>query len=171
MKQTQRNCSQWLTMLLLGALGIMLIVVILSLLGRYVVSPSAKADALRIKAELPAAKARWQAHNVTDYNIDINGGRPFDLVCFQNVTISVRNGKLASVYNSCCSGCSYDSMTVDQVFTDIEKRLDSLNLQKYYLTATFDPEWGFATEYRYGCTQVRNDCGEWFKFSNFQVVK
>ncbi len=171
MAQTQRSCSQCLNVLLLGALGIMLIVVILSLLGQYVVSPSVKTDTLRIKAELPAAKARWQAHNVTDYNIDINGGRPFDLVCFQNVTISVRNGKLADVYNSCCSGCSYDSMTVEQMFTTIEKHLENLNPQETYLTATFDPEWGFVTEYSYGCTRVSTDCGEWFKFSNFKVIK
>jgi len=157
--------------LLRAAIVFISVVILLSLLGRWMLPGEVKvvkAEAAWIKVELPKAKARWQAHNISDYNINIDGGRPFDFVCFSNVTLSVRDGKLASVYNSCCSDCPYDSMTVEQVFTDIEGILENLDPQENYLTAKFDPEWGFVTEYRYGCTKISNDCGEWFKFSNFQ---
>ena len=49
----------------------------------------------RIRAELPAARARWQSHGISDYDIDVRASIP--PACWFEATLSVRGGELNAV--------------------------------------------------------------------------
>jgi hypothetical protein len=123
----------------------------------------------RIRAELPAARARWQSHEISDYDIDVRTSIP--PACWFEATLSVRGGELKAVMareglpplvstwpktpveqTNWDGHCPYRQFSVAQTFKVVEQSLDSINLATEALTVSFDPEFGFVTHYehRYG---------------------
>lgn len=148
----------------------------------------------RLRAELPAARVRWQSHGVSDYDIDARASIP--PVCWFEATLSVRGGELNAVMAqeglhplvstspkvpikqaSWDGHCPYRQFSVAQTSKTIEQSLDKIDIATEALTVSFDPEFGFVThhEHRYGygmglLSPRVGDCCVEYVFSNFQPV-
>ena len=118
----------------------------------------------RIRAELPAAEARWRAQDMSDYEIDVQGS---SFACHIRGTLSVRGGELVAVAMRedpsdptsalvpvdpeawHIRGCAYEEMTVPRFFERVERTLEEISVADATVSVTFDNELGYVTEYSY----------------------
>ncbi len=138
----------------------------------------------RIRAELPDAKARWDAQGIADYDVDVSAFT--HLGCFvTDTTLSVRKGALVSATRYKFSGtalpapeitlsldygkpvCPLENLLPSTMFKMVERSLD-IDPFKTAFEVDFDPDYGFVTKYylyTYGTDGVAN-----FTFSNFRPI-
>jgi len=133
------------------------------------------------------------SQGIVDYTIDVEGFAP--LSCMINATLTVREGELVAVEqwgmpgNEALEGewieseywntpiCSYRELLISEMYTRIGRELARADWSLDRLRVSFDPEYGYVTEYRYECCYRRgilnprcSDCTIWFSFSNFEPV-
>jgi hypothetical protein len=146
----------------------------------------------RIRWELPRAMERWQAQDISSYQVDIQGAIP--LLCFLDGELTVRDHQLIQVrmrenpyipetplhlvdpiqWNM--NGCSFKDLTVENMFERVETSLEQVKFFGAPLTVKFDKELGYITEYRFGRASRGgifgyrlSECCTWFEFSNMNV--
>jgi hypothetical protein len=146
-----------------------------------------------IREDLAAAEERWQSRGVVGYTIEVEGFVP--LVCMINATLTVREGELVAVEQRGVPGgetlegewlepeywdtplCSYRELLISEMYARIERELDRTDWSQDRLRVSFDPEYGYVTEYRYGgcyrrglLNPICSDSSIWYSFSNFEPV-
>jgi len=153
--------------------------------------------AASIYADLLVARERWQSQEIAAYTIDAKGSVP--LACLVNATLTVREGQLIAVEDhggllEALAGetaegvsvepegwdtplCSYKDWLVPEMYAQIERELNRIDWSQDRLEVSFDPEYGYVTEYRYDCcyrrgilSPVCSDCNVRFSFSNFEPM-
>jgi hypothetical protein len=136
----------------------------------------------RIRFEVGAAKGLWESHQIADYDIDLEGDAFSQ--CFiqytSHATLHVRDGKLitATVLSNriitdtanWLRVCKYDDYLPTQMLNGIERAVNTRDPARSYLHISFDPEYGFVTNYQSGC-YLESDCDVTLKFSNFQPIQ
>ncbi len=135
-----------------------------------------------VRAELPLAKSRWESHRILDYAIDVRVSKP--PVCWLDLTLIVRKGQFSAIAQQRRSDnlhepmCSYNDLTVDNMFRRVEQELRSINAGQDAITVAFDNEYGYVSQYQYAAgyrlgllTAVSvGDCCSTYVFSNFQPI-
>jgi hypothetical protein len=150
-----------------------------------------------VRAELPQARAKWDAAGITDYTFEIQGDARS--ICQPSAIIEVRNNIVVKVetkdFTSADSPaqilppdrwadpdwgeevflCSYFHFTMPQVFDLVEQTLQSY--PSSIMQAEFDPEYGFVSGFRfgiyvgYGLLKPRlSDCCNDLVIKNFQPL-
>ena len=150
-----------------------------------------------VRAELPQARAKWDAAEVTDYMFEIKGVAP--LICQPAAMIEVRNNSVVKVEakNSLVDDspaqilppekwadpdwgeevflCSYYHFTMPQILDLVGVTLD--NYPSSIIDAEFDPEYGFVTRFEYGLYVGKgllrpkvSDCCNQLVVKDFQVL-
>jgi hypothetical protein len=147
----------------------------------------------QVRAALPAARRRWQAWGISDYDLEAKGFVP--LSCMLAARLKVRHGDVVAVEAQQTPWddhgpwapvarsqwdlpfCSYAQLTVAHLFEKVERNLAEADLSVDALDVQFDPVYGFVTSYDYrsGYRQgllhpVFSECCIWFAFSHFQMA-
>ena len=149
------------------------------------------------RAELPQARAKWDALGITDYTFEIQGDARS--VCQPSAMIEVRNNSVVKVeakdYLSDDSPaqilppeqwsdpdwgeevflCSYFHFTMPQIFDLLDETLQ--NYPSSIMYAEFDPQYGFVVDFSFGIyvgyglfrPKLSNCCNE-FHIQNFQPL-
>jgi hypothetical protein len=150
-----------------------------------------------VRAELPQARAKWDAAGITDYTFEIQGIAP--LICQPAAMIEVSNNSVVKVeaknpllndspaqilppekwadpdWGEEVFLCSYYHFTMQKIFDLVEVTLQ--NYPASIMQAEFDPEYGFVTKFEYGL-YVGNgllrpkvsECCRRLEIKNFQVL-
>ncbi len=141
-------------------------------------SPASILSLARIRADLPHATELWRSRDIVSYDVDVEGLIP--LACGFNVTLEVRQGKVAGVIpHENGAGqlqplgpegrCTYTFLLIPSMLESIEGYVEDANPFESYLEVRFDPDYGFVKEYRgesYGWT----DSSVWFTYHNFKPL-
>ncbi len=137
-----------------------------------------QAQVERIRAEIPQAQARWQAHQITHYNIDARvyihsgpcgkGGEPTTLKIRYNQLVippyDTENPTIADLEEL----CQISSFLPPKLFAFLDKELSHLDTTRYYVTVDFDPEYGYMSSYSFRSTIPGGQV--FYKFDNFQPI-
>ena len=148
--------------------------------------------AAEMRAELPAARARWQAQGIESYDIQVKGFVPRGGLL--EAVLSVRHNRLAAVaarqnpwdesspwvpvesQNWDLPFCSYRQLTIPGLFAMVEQDLQTADFSAEALAVSFDPVYGFVTRYdhRWGCrpgvfNPACSECCREYTFSHFRV--
>jgi hypothetical protein len=144
-----------------------------------------------VRAELPQARAQWDALGIKNYTFEIQGdGRS---ICKPYADIEVREGVVAKVETKDPAGilspeywadpswgeevflCSYSHYTMPQIFDLVAVTLR--NFPSSITQAEFDPQYGFVSRFKfgiyvgYGLARPRlNDCCNEFQITKFQPL-
>ncbi len=134
----------------------------------------------QLRQALPVATAKWDALNISDYDIRVDANIPF---CWFEATLSVRAGAVTSIVEHeatpfkdlelCQHNTRYSEYTVAAMHTQILFALQSIDSDVDSIRATFDPTYGYVTRYRTQCyyrTQTMGDCTREIRFSNFRPL-
>ena len=150
-----------------------------------------------VRAELPQARARWDASGIEDYRFEIQGGTP--LLCQLKARIEVRSNLVVQVealdpfsenesaqilppekwadpdWGEEVFLCSYYHFTMPQIFDLVEVTLR--NYPSSIIDAEFDPAYGFVTNFEYGLYVGKgllrpkvSECCSRFVIRDFQVL-
>ena len=124
--------------------------------------------AASISADLLVARKQWRSQGIAEYKIDVQGSVP--LVCIINATLTVREGQLLAVEDHGSqleemtgyttrgisiepergdTPCPYRDLLVPQMYAQIEREVNRIDWSQERLEVSFDPEYGYVTEYRY----------------------
>lgn len=147
----------------------------------------------RVRWELPRAKQRWQAQDISSYQVDVQGAVP--LLCLLDGELTVRDHQIIQVRmreNALIpttplhlvdpiqwdrNGCSFEDLTVENMFERVETSLEQVKFLGAPLSVKFDKELGYIAEYRFGRASRGgifgyrlSDCCTWFEFSNLTVI-
>jgi hypothetical protein len=138
----------------------------------------------RVHRELPLAEARWQAHSITDYEIDARAivqpifcHNPSDMT-FAPWDLEIRQDKLLfdnDIQKNYVEECSIGAFLPPKVFDTIRQRMETANPLQDYLRVDFDPVYGYVSKYYsdyvwYPGTRCA-DCLTEYIFSNFRPKK
>ena len=150
-----------------------------------------------VRAELPQARAKWDASGITDYTFEIQGDARS--ICQPSAMIEVRNNVVVRVETKDFSSvdspaqllppeqwadpdwgeevflCSYFHFTMPQIFDLLDETLQ--NYPSSIMQADFDSQYGFVTNFRFGIyagygllrPRLDNCCNE-FSIQNFQPL-
>lgn len=143
-----------------------------------------------VRAELPAARTKWESFGLTDYTFEIEGnGRS---ICQPSAIIEVKNDVVVKVetmtrqilppdkwadsdWGNEVFLCNYNHFTMTRIFDLLEQTLQ--NFSSSILRANFDKEYGFVTNFNYGIytgygllrPRVSNCCNI-FSIKNFKPI-
>ena len=152
----------------------------------------------RLRKILPEQKARWLAHGIQDYSIEVNGYTAWD-TC--DAKLIVRGGKLADVEVHVppldptemskipipteewvdvwdnYPQCEYEEFTVLAFLESATELLAAANPMEDFYNVKFDHYWGYITSYKYEAhfgyglwaMSIADGC-ETYEFSNFQPL-
>ena len=147
-------------------------------------STESMAELERIRKELPLAEARWNAHNITDYEIEVYAASQHTTFCgvFENGNVyfephhlKVRQGKIVFAnanQKRTVQECALDSFIPPRVFDTIRQRLENADPTSEYLSVEFDPEYGFVSGYVLTSNyRARLSPYAEYSFSNFSPLK
>ncbi|HSO11217.1 MAG TPA: DUF6174 domain-containing protein [Anaerolineales bacterium] len=151
----------------------------------------------RTRAELPRARAKWEASGITDYTFEIQGNARS--ICQPSAVIEVRGNVVVRVETRDFTSddspaqilppdkwadpdwgeevflCSYTHFTMPQIFDLIDETLR--NFPSSIMYADFDSEYGFPSKFSFGIyagygllrPKLGNCCHE-FQIRNFQPL-
>jgi hypothetical protein len=110
------------------------------------------------RAELPRARQLWESHGITSYDINYyllyHRGR-------NEGTLHVRDGVVEEDLQS--------YLSIPSMFERIEEDLERLNPDEVIFWVTFDPTYGFVTDYALGPSHPHDF--RVIQFSNFRPVR
>ena len=151
-----------------------------------------------VRAELPEARAQWEASGITDYTFVIQGDARS--ICQPSAMIEVRNNSVVKVeakdFTSDDSSakilpsdqwadpdwgeevflCSYFHFTMPQVFDLVEVTLR--NYPSSIMQTDFDPQYGFVSDLKFGIyvgygllrPEIGECCNE-LHIQNFKIIQ
>jgi hypothetical protein len=170
---------------------ILLIAIIIQVLYDPVASVKHMLMVSNVRAELPQARAQWDALEITNYTFEIQGdGRS---ICKPYATIEVREGVVVKVETKDPVGilspeywadpswgeevflCSYFHYTMPQIYDLVAQTLR--NFPSSIMDADFDPRYGFVARFRFGIyvgygmlrPEIGQCCND-FRITNFQPL-
>ena len=140
-----------------------------------------------LRRTFPDARSHWQSLGITSYPIDIKAAYP--PVCWFEGTIRVHHGEFerlvhtemdTNLYEPNCPFSDLNSLTISQVFEDLENRISGIDICRVSIEMKFDPTYHFISHYRYEYgyriglfTKGGQAVGDYFSeytFSNFQII-
>lgn len=171
--------------------SVLLIVILIQVLYDPIASARHTLKVASVRAELPRARAQWDALGIKNYTFEIQGdGRS---ICRPYATIEVREGVVVKVetkdpvailspeywadpsWGEEVFLCSYSHYTMPQIFDLVDITLR--NFPSSIMQAEFDPLYGFVSHFKfgiyvgYGLARPRlNDCCNEFQISKFQPL-
>ncbi|MEW6401623.1 MAG: DUF6174 domain-containing protein [Chloroflexota bacterium] len=180
---------------IISTVGILLLIgILIQVLFDPISSAKHAWELSRVRAEYPQSRAKWDAHRITNYRLEVNAFEPF--VCQPHAVIEVRDENVVKVEVVSGAGlqllppyewadpdwgnevflCDYANFTMTQIFDLVDRALH--NDPSIILQADFDPEYGFITSYRYGLfvgkgllsPRVSECCGG-FSISSFEPLQ
>ena len=143
-----------------------------------------------VRSQLPQAKAKWHASEISGYSFEIIGdGRS---ICQPSARIEVQDDKVVNVevlgptpkilppnqwadpdWENEVFLCNYRNFTMTKIFELVELTLQ--NFPSSILQADFDTEYGYVTSFEYGiyvgyglARPKLSNCCNVFKIQNFQ---
>ena len=148
-----------------------------------------------VRDQLPQARDKWDALEITDYTFEIIGDARS--ISLPSARIEVQNDAVVKVemldftsenqtpqvlspdqwadpdWGNEVFLCNYNHFTIPQIFDLLEQTLQ--NFPSSILQAEFDPEYGFVTNFKYGIytgygllRPQLSDCCNVFRIQNFQ---
>jgi hypothetical protein len=110
----------------------------------------------KIRADLPAAQARWQSHAIVDYDIDVQ------ILCMPSyhldLTLAVRDGKFDSILEARedwgIGRFVPEDYVISQMLDQIEYEIDHIDIETYSLHVKFDDHYGYVTEHLSDCYRM-----------------
>jgi Family of unknown function (DUF6174) len=171
------SCTGLVTVL--GLFAILFVALSLggSMLPKYWPSESA-AELERIQSDMLMAEARWNSHEISDYDIDIRvfvhlgacntdfEGKP--------TTLNVRQGRIVITEEvqkqHLEESCDISRWLPPQAFETVNERLAQANPNETYLSIKFDSEYGFITKYFLTSNSSSSDMHVSYEFSNFRPI-
>jgi hypothetical protein len=137
----------------------------------------------RIRKELPLAEARWNSHNITDYDIDVVGVVHPNGFCshfdpktnsISPIHLKIRQGKVVfdnDVSKDLVEGpfCFINDVLPPKVFDNIRQIIEGKKPAGGYLKIEFDPEYGFVSDYYLTSNSRRSSLLVHYTFSNFRL--
>ena len=98
-----------------------------------------------------AARARWQSHGISDYDIDVV------VLCMPSyhldLTLAVRDGRFDSIVEARQDwGIGWftpEDYTISQSFDELESTLNHIDIRAEALHVKFDRRYGYINKYRY----------------------
>jgi len=124
-----------------------------------------KAELNRIRADLAIAKAKWMANPVENYEIDV-GAYTHPSCMKSHVTLFIRRGRLGNTKEDIC-GIKASDFLPPKVFDTVERVLAHANPDEYYLSISFDSEYGFMSKYIMTSNSSGNSFRIYYEFTNF----
>ncbi len=148
----------------------------------------------QIRRELPAAKARWAAQELTNYTVTVRGGTPMSCMAM-DAKLFIERGELVRVLNRQkpfddtspfvnppTSGewhyCGYQKLTVPAMFEQVEKDLQVIDPAQEELIVSFDDTLGIVTSYHRNAGYQHGllspgvgECCMGYEFRDFQPAK
>ncbi len=146
----------------------------------------------RARYELPRAAQRWQSRGGPEHQVHIRGAVP--LACFVDGEIEVRKGAVSRLRlrenvfvpesplaevdldDGALGPCPLEWLTVQGMFERVEQELAEGDLFGVALKVRFDPDLGYATEYRRGRGSqgglfgyTESECCTWFTFDSLSL--
>lgn len=135
----------------------------------------------QIRKELPLAEARWKAHNITDYTIEVDGVyhpafcgeydpetntfSPWHLKIEQGEIVFDNDAQKRVVEDW---PCAISNFLPPKVFDTIRQKLENAAPEAEYLRIEFDPEYGFVSDYYLTLNGKGSDFLVHYTFSNFR---
>jgi hypothetical protein len=140
-----------------------------------------QAELERIRSELSGAEARWKASGITDYDVDaasfMHPGACADFSKKDDwlypLHLRVRQGQILyenEQQKQWAEMCHFESFLPPQVFDTLREEVKNSHPMAMYLTAEFDPAYGFMTSYHLTANGDLPDTNVSYKFTNFQPV-
>ena len=143
-------------------------------------------ESLQARADLPAARRKWESQNISHYAFDIQGSVP--LACLFGGNIEVKDGRVIHTGprsdGQLTPGltavkepplCNYQIYTMPQLFDELTHWLRESPLSVSEIS--FDPKYGFISSLRIGSPGGQgllsprvSDCCSGFSIENFQVL-
>jgi hypothetical protein len=168
--------------LLAGAILVLLAVSILIIWADYIprrLPSQNKADLERIRTELPLAEARWKSHNISNFEIDVEGFHQLARCADSSdgdpgpLHLKVRQGELVFESDARVQALKpCDDMgdfLPPKVFDTVRALLADADPRQVILQIEFDPEYGFVSSYYTASNYpLPTDSTIRYTFSNFQ---
>jgi hypothetical protein len=139
------------------------------------------AELERTRRELPLAEARWNSHNITDYEINVKAwAHPTFCGIYENGTLDfttphhlkIQQSEIVFANDSqkrAVEECAIDNFLPPKVFDTIRQSLKTANPKYEYLKVEFDPEYGFVSNYvLVANNRTRSDLNVGYIFTDFR---
>ena len=188
MKNSTQRFFQRLISCIAWAFAVVIVLfVVLQVLSRYTPIHSLSettAELERIRTELPLAEARWKAHDITDYEIEVDGVvhpafcSDYDLEnnTFSPWQLRIEQGQIIFSSDEQKRAvedwpCAISNFLPPTVFSTIRQKLENTAPKAEYLQVEFDLEYGFVSDYSLTSNGRISDLNIHYTFSNFHPKK